>query len=107
MAEVREINEAQFEDEVLKSPLPALVDFWAPWCNPCRMLAPVLNELAKDYEGRLNFVKVNVDQNSNLAARFGVMSIPTLILFKDGRPAETMMGAQPKQSLAGAINKHI
>ena len=85
MAKPLDVSDAQFEAEVLKSPLPVLVDFWAPWCGPCRMVAPIVEELAEEYHGRVKFVKVNTDENLDTAMRYGIRSIPTLLLFKDGQ----------------------
>jgi thioredoxin 1 len=84
-----------------------LVDFWAPWCGPCRMVGPVIEELAGDYQGKIKVGKLNVDNNQQTAMSFRVMSIPTVMLFKDGQPVETMIGAQPKQSYEARLNKHI
>lgn len=84
-----------------------LVDFWAPWCGPCRIIAPVLEELAGDYEGKVKIGKVNVDENPQVAGQFRVMSIPTLILFKDGQPVDQMVGAAPKRSFESLLNKHL
>lgn len=84
-----------------------LVDFWAPWCGPCRMVGPVIEEIAGDYEGKIKVGKLNVDNNQQTAMNFRVMSIPTVMLFKDGQPVETMIGAQPKQSYESRLNKHI
>ena len=84
-----------------------LVDFWAPWCGPCRIISPVLEELAEDYDGRVKIGKVNVDENPGTAGQFRVMSIPTLILFKDGQPVEQMVGAAPKRSFETLLNKHL
>ena len=107
MSTVEEVNAGQFESAVLKETLPVLVDFWAPWCGPCKMMGPVLEDLAKELDGRLKIVKVNVDENNELAGNFNVMSIPTLILFKGGRSVETFMGAQPKQALASKLESHV
>ncbi len=94
-----EITDAQFSQEVLNSEIPVLVDFWAPWCGPCRMVAPILEEIAKEYEGRLKVVKVNVDENQIVASSYGIMSIPTLILFRAGTPVGKLVGALPKDAI--------
>ena len=107
MAEVKEINEALFEAEVVKASLPVLVDFWAPWCVPCKMIAPVLQELAEENGNRLKVVKVNVDENPDLASRFDVMGIPTMILFKDGEVVDSFSGAMSKQALTDKVTPHI
>jgi thioredoxin 1 len=93
------VTEATFEQEVLKSETPVLVDFWAEWCGPCHAVAPVLDKIAEERNGELKLVKVNIDEEQGLAQRFGVMSIPTMILFKDGAPAAAAVGAQPKSAL--------
>ncbi|HOB86272.1 MAG TPA: thioredoxin [Bacillota bacterium] len=107
MSQVLEIGQDQFEREVIQETLPVLVDFWAPWCNPCKVIAPVLEELAADYGDQLKVAKVNVDENSQLAQRFGIMSIPTLLLFKNGEVVEKMMGVQPKGVIANKIQPHL
>ncbi len=94
-----EINDAQFQKEVLESDLPVLVDFWAPWCGPCRMLAPILEDIAREYHGKLKVVKINVDENQAVAGSYGIMSIPTLICFKDGKMVGKVVGALPKEAL--------
>jgi thioredoxin 1 len=99
MSKPVEIQEAKFDEMVLKSKIPALVDFWAPWCGPCRMVAPIVDELATEYDGKVAFYKLNVDDNPKTASQYGVMSIPTLIVFKDGQPASTIVGFRPKPEL--------
>ena len=91
-----EINEGNFKQEVEEQTLPVLVDFWAPWCRPCLMMAPVLEELEKEWQGEIKVGKVNVDENSGLASRYGVMSIPTLVLFKNGKALKEWIGVQDK-----------
>ena len=107
MSEVLHINDAEFDAQVIKSDIPVLVDFWAPWCGPCKMIAPVLDELARDYAGNVKIVNVHVDENQATPAQFGVRSIPTLLLFKDGQLVATQVGALPKGQLAAFINQHI
>lgn len=101
------VSDQSFQEEVLKSKTPVLVDFWAPWCGPCRMVAPVLDELAGSYEGKVKVAKVNVDENPDTASRYGVMSIPTLILFNNGAPQETMVGLQNKEALVSLLDKNL
>ena len=107
MSEIKEINQGNFEEEVLNSDKPVLVDFWAPWCGPCNMVAKTLDELAADYGDKLKIVKINVDDNNDLASSYEVMSIPTLKLFKNGEEVESIMGAQPKNSIASQVDKHL
>lgn len=104
---VKEISDAAFDEEVLKSPVPVLVDFWAPWCGPCKSIAPVLDELAKEFAGKLKVVKVNVDDNPNTPTQYNVRGIPNLIFFKGGSVVEQIVGAVPKDQLIAAINKVI
>ena len=98
-----EVTEATFEDEVLKSETPVLVDFWAEWCGPCHAIAPVLEKIAEERGDELKLVKVNIDNEQALSLRYGVMSIPTMILFKGGEPAAAAIGAQPKASLERSL----
>jgi len=99
-----DVNEADFDQLVLKSKTPVLVDFWAPWCRPCMMTAPILEELANEYAGKLTIAKVNVDQNNKIAAQYGVMSIPNLIIFKNGKPAAQIVGFKPKAELKRTLD---
>ncbi|ACZ37587.1 thioredoxin [Sphaerobacter thermophilus] len=101
------VSDATFDQEVLKSDVPVLVDFWAVWCGPCRMVAPILDEIAEEKAGSLKVAKVNVDENARVAAQLGITSIPTLILYKDGQPVERIIGAHPKQRLLQQIEKHL
>ncbi len=96
-----------FEEEVLKSTLPVLVDFWAEWCGPCRMIAPAVEELARTYEGKIKVGKVDVDSQGELAGRFGIISIPTLMVFKDGKAARQKIGALPKPQIEGLFKDLI
>ncbi len=107
MSLVKEVNNNTFEAEVTNAPQPVLVDFWAPWCGPCRMMAPVIDELAGQFEGRLKIVKINVDENAETASRYGIMSIPTLILFKEGKQVETFVGFHSKNDLCAKIETCI
>lgn len=101
------LTDATFEKEVLESDLPVLVDFWAPWCGPCRMVAPVIKELAAEFDGRMVVAKLNTDENSETAIKYGIMSIPSMIIFKNGQEAERMIGARPKQALAEALETFL
>ena len=97
-----DVTDANFQAEVLESDQPTLVDFWAPWCGPCRVVAPVLEEIAAE-QPTLKVVKLNVDENQQTAAQYGVLSIPTMILFKNGQPAKTIVGAYPKKKLEAEL----
>ncbi len=99
MSKPTPVDDSNFDQIVLQSKTPVLVDFWAAWCGPCRMVAPLIEELAEEYEGRVSFGKVDVDQNPKIATKYGVMSIPTLILFKDGKPISNIVGFRPKAEL--------
>ncbi len=107
MSEITAISEKEFEEQVMKEQLPVLVDFWAPWCGPCRMIAPVLEELAAGYRGKLKILKVNVDENPGLAERFEILGIPTLLLFKGGARVESFVGVAPREALVEKIDLHI
>lgn len=103
-AEPVHVTDETFEDEVLGAPLPALVDFWAPWCGPCRMIAPIVEDLAKAYDGRAVIAKLNTDENGQVAQRLGIMGIPTLILFKDGEEVDRVVGYAPRHVLEDKLN---
>ena len=100
---ILKITNDNFENEVLQSDLPVLIDFWAEWCPPCRMLAPVIDEIAADTDGKAKIGKVNIDEQPELAARFNVMSIPTIIVFKNGKPEGTLVGSRPKAEFLGLL----
>lgn len=104
---VKEFTDGNFEAEVLQSSEPVLVDFWAEWCGPCRMLAPTIDEIANEMAGKLKVGKVDIDANGTMAAKFGIQSIPTLMLFVNGEAKETMMGAQPKGQIISKITPHL
>ena len=108
MAEdILDISDDTFEEEVLKSELPVLVDFWAVWCAPCKMIVPTLEHLAQNYKERLKVFKMNIDENMKISAKFGIRSIPTLLLFKGGELKETIVGALPQNKIVDVISKHI
>jgi thioredoxin 1 len=106
MAEIK-IDESNFDKEVLQSELPVMVDFWAVWCGPCKVLSPIVEELSNEYQGKIKVGKVNVDENNALAAKYGVMSIPTLKFFKGGKLVGEMIGAAPKATVEAEVKKHI
>lgn len=101
------LTDQNFQTEVLQAKLPVLVDFWAPWCGPCRMVSPIVEELAEEYEGKLTVGKMNVDENIQTSGQYGIMSIPTLAFFKDGKIVKTIIGAQGKEVLKRAIDEAI
>jgi thioredoxin 1 len=102
-----EVTDANFKAEVLESTTPVLLDFWAEWCAPCKMVAPVVEEIAKEYAGKLKVGKVDVDSNQQTSMQYGIRSIPTLLIFKNGRVVEQVVGAVPKRLLADKLSKHL
>lgn len=102
-----QVSDGSFEDLVVNSETPVLVDFWAEWCGPCKMIAPILDEIAKDMDGKLVIGKLDIDVNQDTAMAFGVMSIPTLLLFKNGEPVERIVGYQPKAQLVARLQPHL
>ncbi len=107
MSSVIHADEGTFEKAVLQSDVPVLVDFWAAWCGPCKAIAPVLDELSGEFEGKARIVKIDVDANPNLAAQYGIRSIPSLFVFKNGEKVDNVVGAQPKAQLSALLNKHV
>ena len=104
---IRRVTDDTFEPEVLKADTPVLVDYWAEWCGPCKSIAPILDEVAREYEGRLKIAKINVDENQQVPAKFGIRGIPTLMLFKDGQLAATKVGALSKAQLTAFLDGHL
>jgi len=102
---VKAITDQDFESEVVSSDIPTLIDFWAPWCGPCRVIAPVVEELASEYEGKVKFAKMNVDENQTTAANFGIRSIPTLLLFSGGKVVDQIIGVVPKARIEESLKK--
>lgn len=107
MGNVLNVTDTSFEQEVKNSSIPVLVDFWAPWCGPCRALAPVVEELASEYDGKVKVVKVNTDESLETAQNYHISGIPTLIVFKNGEPVEQLVGNHKKSTLTEVLNKHI
>ncbi|WP_425531677.1 thioredoxin [Pasteurella multocida] len=107
MMEVLHSTDATFTVDVVNSDVPVLLDFWAPWCGPCRMISPILDEIAAEFSGKVKVVKINIDENQATPAQLGVRSIPTLVLFKNGKAVATQVGALPKNQLANFINQNI
>ena len=107
MSEPVELTDSNFESEVLNSELPCLVDFWAEWCGPCQMVGPIVEEIGKEYAGKLKVGKLNVDQNSQTAVKYGIMSIPTLLVFKNGRLVDQIVGAMPRKMLEPKITCYL
>ncbi|MCC5610502.1 thioredoxin [Nostoc sp. CHAB 5834] len=107
MSTAAQVTDSSFKQEVLDSDVPVLVDFWAPWCGPCRMVAPVVDEISEQYEGKIKVVKVNTDENPQVASQYGIRSIPTLMIFKDGAKVDMVVGAVPKTTLASTIEKYL
>ncbi|HSB67487.1 MAG TPA: thioredoxin [Anaerolineales bacterium] len=107
MSDIPKLTEAVFETEVLKSTVPVMVDFTAVWCGPCKMLEPVVSQLSQEWEGKVKVVKLDVDDNSNLAMQYGIMGVPTLILFVDGKPVQRLSGYQPKDRILSKFSSYI
>jgi thioredoxin 1 len=101
---VTDVSDQTFESEIIKSSLPVLLDLWAPWCGPCRMVAPVVEKLAETYDGKVKFCRLNVDENPQTAVKYGIMSIPTLMFFKEGQIVDTVVGAVPERTLQPKID---
>lgn len=107
MSNLTELNENNFDDEVIKSDKLTVVDFWAPWCGPCRKLAPVLDEIEGEFDGKIKLVKVNTDENLKLAQRFSISALPSILIFKNGEPVERLVSLMPKSALITNITKHL
>ncbi|MBD2246430.1 thioredoxin [Nostoc sp. FACHB-892] len=107
MSTAAQVTDSSFKQEVLDSDVPVLVDFWAPWCGPCRMVAPVVDEISEQYKGQIKVVKVNTDENPQVASQYGIRSIPTLMIFKGGQKVDMVVGAVPKTTLASTLEKYL
>lgn len=107
MSATPQVTDEKFKAEVLESDIPVLVDFWAPWCGPCRMVAPVVDEIAEQYAGQVKVLKLNTDENPNTASQYGIRSIPTLMIFKGGQRVDMVVGAVPKTTLANTLEKYL
>ncbi len=107
MSSTAPVTDASFKEDVLDSEIPVLVDFWAPWCGPCRMVGPVVDEIAEQYAGQVKVVKLNTDENPNVASQYGIRSLPTLMIFKGGQRVDMVVGAVPKTTLANTLEKYL
>jgi thioredoxin 1 len=107
VAETKHVDDATFQNTVLESQLPVIVDFWAPWCGPCKMMAPVLEELSKEYDGKIQFAKLNTDENYDSATQFGIQSIPTLVIFQNGKEVHRLIGFAPQPQLKRQIDRAL